>query len=171
MLQKTLVLIKPDGVKRHLIGQIIDRFEKAGLAVVEMKMLTAPLDIAKKHYPSDEEYLKTVGQKSVAAGDKVRNVLEQGRKIVTSMRGFLTSGPIVAMILEGEEAVPVVRKVTGYTDPISAEKGTIRGDYGEDSILAANKENRPVYNLIHASGNPEEAKKEIELWFGRGQEN
>lgn len=164
-MEQTLVLIKPDGVKRNLIGEIIARFEKGGLKVVDMKMLTTSMDIASKHYPDDEEYLRTVGQKSVAAGDKVGDVLEQGRKIINSMRGFLTSAPIVAMILEGENAITLVRKITGYTDPSSAEKGTIRGDLGEDSILQANKESRPVYNLIHASGNLDEAEKEIQLWF------
>lgn len=165
MNQQTLVLIKPDGVKRNLIGEIINRFEKGGLKVIDLKMLKPSIDVASKHYPDDEEYLRTLGQKSVTAGDRIDNVLEQGRKIVNSMRAFLTSGTIVAMILEGEDGVALVRKITGYTDPSSADKGTIRGDLGEDNILAANKENRPVYNLIHASGNPEEAESEIKLWF------
>lgn len=165
MNQKTLVLIKPDAVKRNLIGEIIKRFEDAGLKIVTLKMLTATPELAEKHYAADEDYLRAVGQKSVDAGDKVDDVLEQGRKIINSMRSFLASGPIVAMVIEGEDAIPNVRKLVGYTDPSSAEKGTIRGDFGEDSILKANSEGRPVYNLVHASGNPEEAEKEIALWF------
>lgn len=166
-MQKTLVLIKPDGVKRNLIGEIIKRFEARGLKVVDLKMLTAPMKTVEQHYTSDEDYLRTLGEKSVAAGDKVDDVVEQGRKIVTAMRKFLISGKIVAMVLEGEDGVALVRKITGYTDPIKAEKGTIRGDLGEDSILKANSEGRPVYNLIHASGNLEEAEREIKLWFGK----
>ena len=165
MVGQTLVLIKPDGVKRNLIGEIISCFEKEGLKVVKLKMLVATQEIAEKHYPGNEDYLRSVGEKSKAAGDQVDDVLVQGRKIINSMRLFLTSGKVVAMVLEGEEVVPQVRKITGYTDPTSAEKGTIRGDLGQDSILAANKEGRPVYNLVHASGTPEEAAKEINLWF------
>lgn len=165
MIQRTLVLIKPDGVQRNLIGEIIKRFEDAGLTVVELKMLEVSRELISAHYPEDEEYMIAIGKKSEAAGDKVESYLEQGRMVVNSMRDFMISGPIVAMVLEGEEAVPKVRKVTGYTDPASADKGTIRGDLGEDSIQAANKEKRPVKNLIHASGTPEEAEKEIKLWF------
>lgn len=165
MVQQTLVLIKPDGVKRKLIGEIISRFEKAGLKVAKLKMLIASQNLAAEHYPSDEDYLRSVGEKSKAAGDKVIDVLEQGRKIIDSMRAFLTSGKIVAMVLEGEDGIAEVRRITGYTDPTSAEKGTIRGDLGQDSILQANKESRPVYNLIHASGDSVEAEKEINLWF------
>lgn len=165
MIQKTLVLIKPDGVKRNLVGEIISRFEKENLKVAELKMIIPSKEEAQRHYGADEDYLRTIGQKSVAAGDEVEDLVEQGRIIITSMRNFLTSGRVVAMVLEGEEAISEVRKIAGYTDPSSAQKGTIRGDLGEDSILEANKEGRPVYNLIHASGNKEEAEKEIKIWF------
>ncbi len=165
MIQKTLVLIKPDGVKRNLIGEIINRFEKGGLKVLEMQMLTASAEILEKHYPSDEEYLRIIGEKSKAAGDQIDDVVEQGRKIVNALREFMASGPIVKMILEGEDGIALARKITGYTDPSKADKGSIRGDLGEDSILAANSDGRPVYNLIHASGTPEEAETEKALWF------
>src|SRR3989344_3145584 len=162
-IQKTLVLIKPDGVKRNLIGEIISRYEKEGLRVAELKMLLAPTEIIDKHYPMEEEFLRLIGEKSVKAGEKVNDVLEQGKKVVGWLRDFITSGPIVAMVLEGEDAVTLARKVTGYTDPQAADKGSIRGDLGEDSILKANAEKRPVYNLIHASGTKEEAEHEISL--------
>lgn len=165
MIQKTLVLIKPDGVKRNLIGEIIKRFEEQGLKVNELKMLVAPMSIAEKHYPADQEYLRMIGQKSVDAGDKIDDLVGQGRKVIDAMREFLTSGPVVAIILEGEDAVARVREITGFTDPSKAEKGSIRGDLGEDSILNANSEGRPVYNLVHASGDIEEAEREIKLWF------
>ena len=166
MKQSTLVLIKPDGVARNLVGEIIKRFEDAGLSLVELKMFTASRELISAHYPEDEEYMIAIGKKSEAAGDKVDSYIEQGRMVVNAMRDFMTSGPLVAMVLEGEEAVPLVRKVVGYTDPASADKGTIRGDLGQDSIQAANSEKRPVKNLIHASGTPDEAASEIKLWFG-----
>ncbi len=166
MLQKTLVLLKPDATEKNLIGEIIKRYEDQGLKVVELKMYQkAPDEIIEKHYPMDPEYLKSIGEKTIAAGQQVTSAEDQGRKVVTWLRKFITSAPLVAMILEGEDAVVRVRKITGFTDPSTAEKGTIRGDLGSDSILKANQEERPVYNLIHASGNTEEAEHEIGLWF------
>ena len=165
MIQKTLVLIKPDGTQKNLIGEIIRRYEIAGLKVVELKMLNAPLSIVEKHYPMEKAYLESIGEKTIAAGQKVKSAYDQGKKVVTWLRKFITSGPIVAMVLRGEDAVAHVRKITGFTDPSTAEKGTIRGDLGTDSILKANMEERPAYNLIHASGSLEEAEKEIRLWF------
>ncbi|MBU1032243.1 nucleoside-diphosphate kinase [Patescibacteria group bacterium] len=166
MVQQTLIIIKPDGVSRNLTDEIIRRYEVAGLKVVKRKDMVAPLSIIEKHYPMRPDYLRSIGEKTIAAGQKVKSAKDQGRKVVTWLRKFITSGPIVAMILEGEDAVEVARKITGFTDPAKAEKGTIRGDLGTDNILDANREERPVWNLIHASGSVKEAKKEIELWFG-----
>lgn len=165
MLQQTLIIIKPDGVQRNLTEEIIKRYHAAGLKVVKRKEMTAPLQVVEKHYPMDSDYLKSIGEKTIAAGQKVSSAVDQGRKVVTWLRKFITSGPIVVMLLEGEDAIKLARKTTGFTDPATAEKGTIRGDLGTDNILDANREGRPVYNLIHASGNEEEAKKEIQLWF------
>ncbi len=175
MIQRTLILIKPDAMHRDLAGEIIRRYAAAGLKVVKRKEMMAPMDIIEKHYPMDPEYLKSIGEKTIAAGQKVKSAQGQGRRVVTWLRKFITSGPIVAIVLQGENAVSLAREVTGFTDPATAQKGTIRGDLGTDNILDANREGRPVYNLIHASGSEEEAKKEIELWFGkskgRGGEN
>lgn len=165
MIQKTLVLIKPDGVKRNLIGKIINYYEEGGLVVKELKMIQADPELVKQHYPEDEEYLRSIGEKSQKSDPTITDVVGQGRKVVGWLQDYLTMGPIVAMVLEGEEAVPLVRKITGFTDPTQADKGTIRGDLGEDSIVKANAENRPCYNMIHASGNPEEAEKELSIWF------
>lgn len=165
MKQQTLIIIKPDGVKRGLTDEIISRYKAGGLEVVEKKEMMAPRSIVEQHYPMDPEYLKSIGEKTIAAGQAVTSAEDQGRKVVTWLRDFITSGPVVAMILEGEDAIARARKITGFTDPATAEKGTIRGDLGTDNILDANREERPVYNLIHASGNPEEAAKEIDLWF------
>lgn len=165
MIQKTLIIIKPDGVSRGLTDEIIRRYEAAGLKVVKRKEMMAPMDIVEKHYPMDPDYLKAIGEKTIAAGQQVKSAQDQGRKVVGWLRKFITSGKIVVLVLEGEEAVGAARQVTGFTDPAAAEKGTIRGDLGTDNILKANQEGRPVWNLIHASGSLEEAKKEIKLWF------
>lgn len=166
MIQRTLIIIKPDGVERNLIGKIISYYEDGGLKVIKLKMMQADEALIIKHYPEDEEYMKSIGQKSRDAGNKVNDILEYGRMIVQSLRDYMTSGPVVPMVLEGEDAIARARKVSGFTDPTQADKGTIRGDLGNDSIAKANSENRPTKNLIHASGNPEEAAKEIPLWFG-----
>jgi len=167
MIQQTLIIIKPDGVEKGLTEEIIRRYEATGLKVVKRKGMMAPFEIVEKHYPMDPDYLKSIGEKTIAAGQAVKSAEDQGRKVVTWLRKFITSGPVVVLVLEGEDAVAVARKTTGFTDPQTAEKGTIRADYGTDSILKANAEQRPVYNLIHASGSLEEAKKEISLWFGK----
>lgn len=166
MVQKTLILIKPDALERDLTNEIIKRYQAAGLRVVKRKDMMAPQELVEKHYPMDPQYLRSIGEKTIAAGQKVKSAQDQGRKVVAWLRKFITSGLITAMVLEGEDAVNVARKVTGFTDPQTAEKGTIRGDLGTDTILKANMEQRPVYNLIHASGSEKEAEKEIKLWFG-----
>ncbi len=165
MIQQTLVIIKPDGVTGGFTDEIIKRYEAVELKVVKRKDMMAPLDIVEKHYPMDPDYLRSIGEKTIAAGQAVTSAEDQGRKVVGWLRKFITSGPVVVMVLEGEDAVALARKTTGFTDPSTAEKGTIRGDLGTDNILDANREGRPVYNLIHASGNSEEAQKEINLWF------
>lgn len=166
MTQQTLIIIKPDGVQRNLIGKIISYYEDAGLKVIKLNMMEAGRDLIMNHYTEDEEYMRSIGQKSLDAGNKVDDILEYGRMIVQSLRDYMTAGPVVPMVLEGEDAIALARKVTGFTDPTQADKGTIRGDLGTDSIAKANGEGRPTKNLIHASGNAEEAAKEISLWFG-----
>ena len=166
MIQQTFIIIKPDGVKRGLTDEIINRYKAVGLNVAKRKDMMAPISIVEKHYPMDPDYLRAIGEKTIAAGQEVKSAEDQGRKVVTWLRKFITSGPIVVLVLEGENAVALARKTTGFTDPATAEKGTIRGDLGTDNILKANMEERPVWNLIHASGSPKEAQKEIHLWFG-----
>ncbi|MBI2017766.1 nucleoside-diphosphate kinase [Candidatus Daviesbacteria bacterium] len=167
MIGQTLIIIKPDGVSGGFTDEIIKRYEAVGLKVVKRMDCMAPLNIVEKHYPMDPEYLRSIGEKTIAAGQKVTSAEDQGRKVVSWLRKFITSGPVVVMLLEGEDAVKQARKTSGFTDPASAEKGTIRGDLGTDNILDANREERPVYNLIHASGSADEAAKEIKLWFGQ----
>ncbi|MEM4648238.1 MAG: nucleoside-diphosphate kinase [Candidatus Pacearchaeota archaeon] len=145
MIQRTLVLLKPDAIRRGLVGKIIQRFEDAGLKIVAMKMQWIDKKHADKHY-------EDLGKR-------------KGEKIKQRMIDFLTSGPVIAMVLEGIEAVEVVRKIVGGTEPKTALPGTIRGDFAHLSIEYANKKGKAVPNLIHASDSLENAEKEIKLWF------
>ncbi|NTU69513.1 nucleoside-diphosphate kinase [bacterium] len=164
-MERTLVVIKPDGVQKNLIGTIVKYYEDGGLSVKSMEMTNLTKDFVAKHYPMTDEYCLSIGNKAKDAGNDVGDVHEYGRHIVKTLQDYLTEGPVVKMILEGESAIKEVRRITGFTDPTQADKGTIRGDYGTDSIAKANTEGRATRNLIHASGNPEEAEAEIALWF------
>lgn len=146
MIEKSLVLVKPDGVKRALIGEIIKRFEQRGLKIIGMKMVHVDEDFAKKHYRED------IAERH---GEKVRNMLLD----------YITEDPIVAMCVEGIGAVSVVRKIVGSTYPNESNIGTIRGDFAHMSKEYAAKEDAQVKNLIHASGTKEEADYEVGLWF------
>lgn len=142
MIEQTLVLVKPDGVKRGLVGEVIKRFERVGLKIVGMTMVQVDPDFSKKHYANniDKPFYK---------------ILEK----------FIISGPVVAMVLEGVEAVEFVRKVVGFKEPKTAEIGTIRGDFAHTSFGHEDGKKRSIQNLVHASGTLEEAKQEIALWF------
>lgn len=169
MLQKTLVLIKPDGVKRNLIGEIIKRFEERGLKVLGLEMLTATEDLLRDHYQLDNrDYIIGLGHVDTTgwSEEQIEEKYQKSYKIVEDLQKFLISGPIVKILLEGVDAIALVREITGKTDPSVSPKGSIRGDLGEDSFEKSNAENRAVYNLIHASGNSEEAEREIQIWFG-----
>jgi nucleoside-diphosphate kinase len=164
MIERTLVIVKPDGVARNLTGGILARYEKEGFKLKALKMMKASRELIKKHYP--ESMAESLGKKSRDAGDtSVTDLAEQGRKILEWLRTYLTEGPVVVMLLEGPNVIERVREIAGYTDPSQAKAGTIRGDFGTDSILKANREQRSVRNILHASGNREEAEKEIQLWL------
>jgi nucleoside-diphosphate kinase len=143
-MERTLVLIKPDGVERNLIGEIIKRFEEGGFRVKNIRMVTPNREFVKTHY-----------------------AMHRGKPFFGMLIDYLAGKPVVAMILEGRNAVSKVREITGATDPSKADKGTIRGDLGNDSREKADKEHRSIYNLIHASGTKEEAETEVRLWFGK----
>ncbi|MCS7134528.1 MAG: nucleoside-diphosphate kinase [Candidatus Pacearchaeota archaeon] len=147
MIQRTLVLLKPDAIKRGLVGRILQRFEDAGLKIVAMKMQWIEKKHAEKHY-------EDLGKR-------------RGEEIKKRMVDFLTLGPVIALVLEGIEAVEVVRKIVGGTEPKTAPPGTIRGDFAHLSIEYSNKKSKAVPNLIHASDSVENAKKEIALWFNK----
>jgi nucleoside-diphosphate kinase len=173
--ERTLVFLKPDGVQRGLVGEVIGRFERAGLKIAGLKMVRPGAGLLERHYPSDEEFLRTLGGKTreafEAAGRDVRaetgtdDPMVIGRQVRQWLIDFVASGPIVAFILEGTHAVAVVRKLVGDTLPFRAAPGTIRGDFSADSPTVANLQKRPVRNLIHASGSLDEAAFEIDLWF------
>jgi len=170
-------MVKPDGVKRALIGDIIRRFEKSGLKIVAMHMFTPTEEQVREHYPmSDEAWVTRLGTKSLSAFENIEadaeDVLgtvdksEIGQRVAESLVQFMTSGPVVAMVIEGVQAIEMVRKLCGHTLPFKADVGTIRGDYSVDSPSIANADFRAIHNLIHASETPKEAENEIKLWFG-----
>lgn len=179
-MEKTLVILKPDAVQRGLVGEIISRFEKAGLKLIASKMVRPSKDLADKHYPLDrQEFIEGMGHKSLNNYKElgVDPVKELGtadpHEIGKAVQGWLveglTSGPVIAIVLEGPHAVELVRKLAGNTLPIKAEPGTIRGDFSFDSSSLANSQKRAIRNLIHASGDKQEADFEINLWFSRDE--
>ncbi len=148
--ERTLVLLKPDAVQRNLVGEIIGRFERAGLKIVAMKFLLPTKEQAYTHY-------------------KINPNLPQN--ILDHLAYFLSASPVVAMVLEGNKAIPVVRKLVGATEPLKSDVGTIRGDFTIDSYDLADSEGagRAVRNLVHASSSPEDAEKETKVWFSENE--
>ncbi len=146
MIEQTLILIKPDGVKRGLIGEIIKRFEQRGLKIIAIKMVQPTPEFSKKHYSS-----------------------HINKSFYKNLEKFITSGPVVAMIAEGISAVTYVRKMCGDTEPATAQPGTIRGDFAHHTYAYTDKKGISITNLVHASGTIEEAKQEIKLWFSKNE--
>lgn len=170
--ERTLVIIKPDGIQRSLIGEVVRRYERAGLKLIAMKMLIPTPEMATKHYSlGGEEWLENVGKKAAAAYEKkgqrspYATYRENGMAILKSNATYLSAGPVVAMVWEGNQAAGLVRKLTGGTEPLSSDVGTIRGDFTLDSYGLADSDSRSIRNLIHASGDPSEAEQEIPIWF------
>ena len=164
MYQETLVILKPDALERNKIGSIIEYYEKTGLKVLDMKFYKkVELDQLKKHYP--DSMALSIGNKAKAAVPSITDPQAHGMKVLTALRSYFSRGPVLAIRIGGEDAIQLVRKITGYTDPATAEKGTIRGDLGVDTIAKSTAEGRAVENLVHASGNPEEAEAELKLWL------
>ncbi len=169
--ERTLVLIKPDGVQRTLIGEIIGRYERIGLKLIALKMVIPTPEEVESHYVSDPQWKQRVGEKSIvgylAKGltPPSSDPIEVAEKVLTRLKKYLSSGPVVAMVWQGAHAVGIVRKITGGTEPLSSDIGTIRGDFVLDSYQVSDSDNRSIRNLVHASGSPEEAEQEIRLWF------
>lgn len=175
MIQKSLVLIKPDAIKRGIMGEIIHRFERAGLKMLAIKLVQADKELAEKHYPNSEVWKRNVGMRTIEDCEKygidiMKNIGSKDALVVGEMVkkwnvDYLISGPVLAIIFEGLNAVERVRSIVGDTVPVRALPGTIRGDFSLDSAISANRRGRSIYNLIHASGSTAEAEEEIKLWF------
>ncbi|GIW69776.1 MAG: nucleoside-diphosphate kinase [Patescibacteria group bacterium] len=175
MIERTLVLLKPDAVARGITGEIIDRLEQTGLKIVGAKLLRVDRYFGAKHYNHNDEWKEVVGKRSIADCEKfgldAREVFGTGDakrigEIVDERNAeFLASGPVFALVFEGPNAVAKVRSMVGPTFPDTAPPGTIRGDYGLDSAFSGMIRKRTTYNVIHASGSIDEAKQEIDLWF------
>lgn len=150
MIERTLVLIKPDGVKRALIGKVIERFENVGLKITGMKMAWIDKEFAKKHYTED-----------IAK--------RRGAHVREWLLDYIIEGPVVAMVIEGLHAVEITRKMVGETEPKAALPGTIRGDFATQSYSFADEKKKSIRNIVHASGNKQEAEQEIKLWFKQSE--
>ncbi len=177
--EKTLVLIKPDGLMRGLAGEIIKRFEQRGLKIIALKLQKPPLSHIRKHYRTDDKQLLAMGNRTIETCKtykvdvkKTMGTQDPGKigKLVWQWNvDFLSSGPLVAMVVSGVNAVEVVRKIVGDTIPQNAAAGTIRGDFTVDSVILANANKRAMRNIIHASGDKREAQREITHWFRKGE--
>jgi len=167
-LERTLVLIKPDGIEKKLAGTVLATFEKNGLRLAGIKMIKTKNKLLKQHYP--DSMAVTLGEKSKASYLKNGKEFTQdatvfGMRVLKRLRKFISSAPVIAMVLEGENAVARVRQIIGGTEPATAGEGTIRQIYSDDSYEKADNEKRPIKNIVHASGTIEEAEKEVRIWF------
>lgn len=169
--ERTFVIIKPDGIQRTLIGEIIGRYERIGLKLVGMKLMVPTADMVRQHYTLDAGWMQAVGEKSIKGFvDKgqtppTTDPLAIASDILNRLEKYLTSGPVIAMVWQGAHAVKIVRKITGGTEPLTSDVGTIRGDFVLDSYQMSESDNRSIRNLVHASGSVKEAEDEIRHWF------
>jgi len=173
--ERTLFLLKPDGVKKGLIGELIKRIENTGLKIIGLKVVNADRDLVLQHLPKSDEWMAGMGKKTLGDYEKTGldpvkemgtdDPLEIGKQIKEWLVEYYTKGPIVAGVAEGHRAIEVVRKIMGNTIPVNADPGSFRGDYAIDSPTLANKEKRAISNMTHASGDPDEAANEIPTWF------
>ena len=168
--ERTLVILKPDTIQRSLMGEVIRRFERTGLKFSAMKMFMATEEQLLKHYNKNDEWFLKKGNRIIedlkTHGLSVeKEAIEYGKDIIRTIVHYMTAAPVVAMILEGNQAVAVVTKLVGTTEPATSDVGTIRGDFTVDSYGHSSYENRAVRNLVHQSESPEEAEREIAIWF------
>jgi len=172
--ERTFVMIKPDGVQRSLVGEIISRFEKVGLKMVYLKFQLLEESKLWDHYDKSDEWFQKKGEGIVKDLEErgveiTKDPIEYGKDIIRSLVTFMTAGPVVMMVLEGNQAVSVVKKLVGGTEPSTSDVGTIRGDYTLDSYAICAVDDRAVRNLIHCSDEPEEANREIDLWLNSSE--
>ncbi|PCI28061.1 nucleoside-diphosphate kinase [Candidatus Wolfebacteria bacterium] len=168
--ERTFVMVKPDGIQRSLTGEIIKRFEQTGLKMVGMKLVVADKEKIWEHYSKDDAWFTEKGQNIVNDREKAglpveKEAIEYGKDIIRALQSFMTAGPVVMMVWEGNRAVDVIKKLVGGTEPATSDVGTIRGDYTIDSYAICSVDDRAVRNLVHCSDVVEEAQREIKLWF------
>ncbi len=174
--EKTVVIIKPDGVRKGLIGEVIRRFEQRDLKIVALEMFQPTKELIEGHYPQDEIWKERLGHKTLATYEQygidpvaslgTKDSKELGEMVRGWLINYMTSAPLVRMVVQGIHAVDMVRKIAGPTLPYLADMGTIRGDFSSDSPAVANAEKRAVANILHASETADEAEHEIKYWFG-----
>jgi nucleoside-diphosphate kinase len=172
--ERTFVILKPDTVQRSLIGEVIKRFERTGLKCTAMQMIMADEARLLQHYNKDDAWFLKKGTRIVedlqAQGRPVeKEAIEYGKDIIRTIVHYMEAAPVVAMVWEGNEAVAVVTKLVGTTEPKTSDVGTIRGDFTVDSYSHSSYENRSVRNLIHCSESPEEAEREIAIWLSEDE--
>lgn len=171
--ERTFVMIKPDAVQRNLIGEVIGRFERCGLKLVAMKMIVPDRERLLAHYSKTDEWYISKGERAIqnllkSGQTPTKPAIEYGKDIVKALVDFMSSGPAVVTVWEGNQAMAVVKKLVGGTEPTTSDIGTIRGDYTLDSYEKANEDNRAVRNLMHCTDPLDgegEAKREISIWF------
>lgn len=176
MIQKTLVLVKPDAMERGLSGEIITRMERVGLKIINCKLVKVTAQLAESHYPVTEDWLNKVGNNTLSDCEKygfdvvetmgTKDAIEIGKLVHSWNTSFLMKSPVLALVFEGIHAVEVARKLAGTTLPLLADPGTIRGDFSSNSAISENAQKQTIRNLVHTSGSEDEAKREIQLWFG-----
>lgn len=172
--ERTFVILKPDTVQRGLMGEIIKRFESVGLKMVALKMVMATEQQCWDHYNKDEAWFLKKGANIMKNREDMgmpveKDALEYGKDIIRALVKFMTAGPIVPMIFEGNQAMGIVKKIVGGTEPLTSDVGTIRGDYTLDSYELSSYDDRAVRNLIHCSDQTEEAEREIKIWFSEAE--
>jgi nucleoside-diphosphate kinase len=171
IIQRSLVILKPDAIQRGIVGELISRFERKGLKMAAMKIVQPTAEMARKHYDKDDAWCEEIGGfirntfKEQELDFTWDSDLEAGREALQTLIDYLSCGPVVVMVLEGGLAIKHIRNMVGFRDPIDADMGTIRADYTIESAYMANTLGRSVRNMVHASGAPDEAETEIALWF------
>lgn len=176
-IERTFAMVKPDGTQRGVIGEIISRIEKRGLKIVALKMVKPSLNHVDDHYPKDETWIARLGEKGFTVFSEAgidpneimgtRDKLEAGKQVREWLISYMTEAPVIAMVVEGIQAIEMMKKIAGPTLPSKAPIGTIRGDFSVDSPIAANLNKRAIKNVIHISETKEEAEHEIAHWFSQ----
>lgn len=169
--ERTLIVIKPDGIQRSLIGEVIKRLERVGLKLVGIKMVVPTPEFIEKHYTVDPEWMRITGEKTIESYRKKgqtppnEDPIAVTTIVLNNLKKYMSSGPSIAMVWQGVHSVKLVRKLVGGTEPLTSDPGSLRGDFVLDSYQLSDTDSRAIRNLIHASGSTDDAQKEIDLWF------